>query len=588
MRSEFWSAKRKSRFAVASSVTAAAMTAGLLVAGGSPAGAATGCKVTYTVNQWDTGFTANIAVTNLGDSVSSWNVEWDFGGNQQVQQGWSATFSQSGKHVSAKNPSWGGNLGSNATANFGFNGSYSGTNDIPTSFSLNGAHCDGTSPTTTPTGPTTVTTTPRPGTHVENPYAGAKGYVNPDWSGQVSAAAAAKGGTLGAQMAKVANTSTAVWLDRIAAIAGTADSRGLRGHLDAALAQASGSTPVTIQIVVYDLPNRDCAALASNGELKAAENGLARYKAEYIDPIASIMADPKYAPLRIVTVVEPDSMPNLITNTSTPKCAEAQSTGVYVQGIQYALNKLHAISNVYNYLDIAHSAWLGWDSNFGPFVNQVKQLLQGTTAGVNSIDGFISSTANYTPVTEPYLPDSGLNVGGQPLRSAKFYQWNPYFDESKFGTAMYNAFVSAGLPSGIGMLIDTSRNGWGGAARPSGASGSTVDSYVDSGRIDRRLHRGNWCNQSGAGLGLRPTVSPAPHFDAYVWIKPPGESDGASQQIPNDEGKGADPMCDPTFHGSEQANGGNLTGALPNAPLSGKWFEAQFEQLVQNAYPPVQ
>jgi cellulose 1,4-beta-cellobiosidase len=153
---------------------------------------------------------------------------------------------------------------------------------------------------------------------------------------------------------------------------------------------------------------------------------------------------------------------------------------------------------------------------------------------------------------------------------------------------MYNAFVSAGLPSGIGMLIDTSRNGWGGAARPSGASGSTVDAYVDSGRIDRRLHRGNWCNQSGAGLGLRPTASPAAHFDAYVWIKPPGESDGASKQIPNDEGKGADPMCDPTFHGSEQANGGNLTGALPDAPLSGKWFQAQFEQLVQNAYPAVQ
>ncbi|RSM37131.1 cellulose 1,4-beta-cellobiosidase [Amycolatopsis balhimycina DSM 5908] len=590
---------------MASSVTAAAVVSGLLVAGGSPAGAATGCKVTYTVNQWDTGFTANIAVTNLGDSVSSWNVEWDFGGNQQVQQGWSATFSQSAKHVSAKNPSWGGTLGSNATANFGFNGSYSGTNDIPTSFSLNGAHCDGTpgNPTTTPTSPTTVTTsispttsttptgptTPtQPGTHVENPYAGAKGYVNPDWSGEVSAAAAAKGGTLGAQMAKVANTSTAVWIDRIAAITGTADSRGLRGHLDAALAQVSGGTPVTIQVVVYDLPNRDCAALASNGELKVAQNGLARYKSEYIDPIASIMADPKYAPLRIVAIVEPDSLPNLVTNTSMATCAEAQSSGAYTQGIQYALNKLHAISNVYNYLDIAHSAWLGWDSNFGPFVNLVKQMLQGTTAGVNSVDGFISATANYTPLTEPNLPDPNLNVGGQQLKSATFYQWNPYFAEVPYATAMYNAFVAAGLPSGIGMLVDTSRNGWGGSARPTGASGSTVDAYVNSGRIDRRLHRGNWCNQSGAGLGIRPTASPAAHFDAYVWIKPPGESDGASQQIPNDEGKGADPMCDPTFHGTQQANGGNLTGALPNAPLSGKWFEAQFEQLVQNAYPPVQ
>ncbi|MEU5265126.1 glycoside hydrolase family 6 protein [Amycolatopsis sp. NPDC021455] len=610
MRSEFWSPKRKARLAVASSVTAAAVVSGLLVAGGGPAGAAAGCKVTYTVNQWDTGFTANIAVTNLGDSVSSWNVEWDFGGNQQVQQGWSAVFSQSAKHVSAKNPSWGGTLGTNATANFGFNGSYSGTNAIPASFSLNGVHCDGTvggptttpttpttsttptgptsTTTTTPTGPTTTTTPTQPGTHVENPYAGAKGYVNPDWSGEVSAAAAAKGGTLGAQMAKVANTSTAVWLDRIAAIAGTADSRGLRGHLDAALSQASGGTPVTIQIVVYDLPNRDCAALASNGELQVAQNGLARYKSEYIDPIASILSDAKYAPLRIVAVVEPDSLPNLITNTSTAKCAEAQSSGAYTQGIQYALNKLHAISNVYNYLDIAHSAWLGWDSNFQPFVNLVKQVLQGTTAGVNSIDGFISDTANYTPLTEPYLPDPNLNVGGQPLKSATFYQYNPYFAEVPFASAMYSAFVSAGLPSGIGMLIDTSRNGWGGAARPSGASGSTVDTYVNSGRIDRRLHRGNWCNQSGAGLGVRPTASPAAHFDAYVWIKPPGESDGASQQIPNDEGKGADPMCDPTFHGSQQANGGNLTGALPNAPLSGKWFETQFEQLVQNAYPPVQ
>jgi len=111
---------------------------------------------------------------------------------------------------------------------------------------------------------------------------------------------------------------------------------------------------------------------------------------------------------------------------------------------------------------------------------------------------------------------------------------------------------------------------------------------VNSGRIDLRLHRGNWCNQSGAGLGVRPTASPAAHFDAYVWVKPPGESDGASQQIPNDEGKGFDRMCDPTYHGSDQANGGNLTGALPNSPLSGKWFQAQFEELVQNAYPPVQ
>ena len=101
------------------------------------------------------------------------------------------------------------------------------------------------------------------------------------------------------------------------------------------------------------------------------------------------------------------------------------------------------------------------------------------------------------------------------------------------------------------MLIDTSRNGWGGTARPTGPGPTTsVDTYVDGGRIDRRIHVGNWCNQSGAGLGERPKAAPAAGIDAYVWMKPPGESDGSSTAIPNDEGKGFDRMCDPTYTGN--------------------------------------
>jgi cellulose 1,4-beta-cellobiosidase len=135
------------------------------------------------------------------------------------------------------------------------------------------------------------------------------------------------------------------------------------------------------------------------------------------------------------------------------------------------------------------------------------------------------------------------------------------------------------------MLIDTSRNGWGGSARPTGPGATTdVDTYVNGGRIDRRIHVGNWCNQAGAGLGERPKASPAAGIDAYVWIKPPGESDGSSSAIPNDEGKGFDRMCDPTYTGNPR-NNNNMSGALPNAPLSGHWFSAQFQQLMQNAYP---
>ena len=48
-----------------------------------------------------------------------------------------------------------------------------------------------------------------------------------------------------------------------------------------------GSDPETIgAFVVYDLPDRDCAALASNGEYSIANGGVAKYKA-YIDSIAA-------------------------------------------------------------------------------------------------------------------------------------------------------------------------------------------------------------------------------------------------------------------------------------------------------------
>ena len=571
------------------------MPVALAVGTAGPAGAAAGCRVVYTVTtQWNVGFGATVAVTNLGDPLGSWTLRWTFAAGQRVDSGWDGVFSQSGAQVTVTNAPYNGALGTGATVRPGFNGTWSGSNPAPASFSLNGVTCTGgTSPTASPTGsPTpspTPTTTPPPGGHVANPFAGATAYLNPDYTAKVEQTATATGGTLATRMRRVATYPTAVWMDRIAAIAGgpaNGNRRGLAGHLDAALAQRQGTTPITITVVVYDLPNRDCAALASNGELKVSQNGLARYKAEYIDPMAAVFADPRYRDLRIVTIVEPDSLPNLVTNLGNPKCAEANSSGAYVQGIQYALRKFSALPNVYSYLDIAHSGWLGWDSNLGPAVQLITSTVRGATGNLAVVDGFVSNTAGYTPSVEPYLTDPNFQVGGQPLRSARFYEYNPMFDEVDFTTAMHGAFVAAGFPAGTGMLIDTSRNGWGGAARPTGASGSTVDTYVNSGRTDRRNHRGNWCNQSGSGIGARPAASPVAGtpLDAFVWVKPPGESDGtsdSSQTTPDPEGKIYDPNCDPTRTGA----GGTPTGALPNSPSAGSWFPAAFRMLVENSYP---
>lgn len=430
--------------------------------------------------------------------------------------------------------------------------------------------------------------------HVDNPFAGATFYLNPDYAEHVDTSIAqTSDATLKAKMEKIKSYPTAVWLDRIAAIHGgetNAGRKSLADHLDLALAQKKPGQPITATFVVYDLPGRDCAALASSGELPLTQAGLDRYKSEYIDVIASVFKNPKYQDIRITTVIEPDSLPNLVTNASDPECAQAKSSGVYVNGIQYALDKLHAIPNVYTYLDYAHSGWLGWDNNLTQTVQQYTDVARGTAAGLNSVDGLITNVANYTPLEEPFLTDPNKTVGGNQVRSGKYYEWNPNFDESDFTKNVHRALVSAGWPASTGMVVDTSRNGWGGSSRPTAESTSTtLDTYVTESKADRRTHRGLWCNASGAGLGQPPQAAPSghpdSHLDAFLWVKPPGESDGASEDIPNEEGKRADPMCDPDYTAPNAGN--NKTGALPDAPLAGHWFHNQFSMLVRNAYPAV-
>jgi len=336
------------------------------------------------------------------------------------------------------------------------------------------------------------------GTHADNPYVGAKVYVNPDWS---SKAAAESGGS------RVANQPTGVWLDSIDAIGapeGSGYTTSLSKHLDNALAQ--GAT--LAQFVIYDLPGRDCAALASNGELGPTE--IDRYKSEYIDAIAAVEGNSKYASIRIVNIVEIDSLPNLVTNAdgqagATAACATMKQNGNYQKGISYALGKFHALgTNIYNYIDAAHHGWLGWDSNFGPSATLFAQTVQQATGGFATVDGFITNTANYSALSEPYIQPT-VSINGQTIRQSKWLDWNQYSDELTFAQGFRNQLVSAGFNSGIGMLIDTSRNGWGGSARPTAASTSTdINTYVNQSRIDRRIHAGNWCNQSGAGLGERP------------------------------------------------------------------------------------
>lgn len=647
----------------------AAILLSLVAASGAFAQSA-GCQVTYT-KSWEggNGFGATIAIQNTGPAITNgWTLLFSFPNGQRLQNGWPVSFSQptgSAQVTVASNASWNQSIGSGATFSVGFNGTFSGANDPPPSFTLNGTPCnDGGTPqlsisatpstlsfaggssgistirlsaapasavtvTITRSGSTAITHTPSTVTlnntnwntgvtvtftaaagtttatstfaataagytaasisvtrsgvvtgRADNPYAGAGVYNNPLWR----ANAAASGGSA------IANQPTGVWLDRISSIAGngspTTGSMGLVDHLNEALVQdqANGANPFVIQIVIYNLPGRDCAALASNGEL--GPNDLPRYKTEYIDVIAGILRRPEYANLRIVTIIEIDSLPNLVTNvtsraTGTPECDVMLQNRGYVDGVGYALASFAAIPNVYNYVDAGHHGWLGWDTNFGPSVDMMATAATASGSVLANVHGFITNTANTSALQEPYITVDSTT------RPSRWIDWNQFNDELTYAQAFRRRAVEAGFSSTIGMLIDTSRNGWGGSARPTGPStAADLNTRIDASRIDRRIHKGNWCNPSGAGLGERPRAAPAEGIDAYVWIKPPGESDGSSTFIQNDEGKGFDRMCDPTYGGNAR-NNNNMTGALPDAPLSGHWFPAQFQQLLQNAFPPL-
>lgn len=67
-----------------------------------------------------------------------------------------------------------------------------------------------------------------------------------------------------------------------------------------ALNAAGANPPVAGTFVVYDLPDRDCAALASNGQYTIANNGVANYFA-YIDAILAVLQT--YSDVKVILII---------------------------------------------------------------------------------------------------------------------------------------------------------------------------------------------------------------------------------------------------------------------------------------------
>jgi cellulose 1,4-beta-cellobiosidase len=366
-----------------------------------------------------------------------------------------------------------------------------------------------------------------------NPFLGADLYVNPDYQKEVQRSIALHP-DMTAQLTKAANIPAAYWIDRIARI------DNITVPLDGARAQkAKTGKPTLLTFIIYDLPDRDCAALASNGEITCEDSncaaGLAMYQTKYIDPIVTIFK--KYSDLTIVAIIEPDSLPNLATNMNLQKCAQAQNA--YMHGAAYAIKQLATIPNVAIYIDAAHGGWLGWENNRVKAASIFADVLN-LAGGQNLIRGFATNTANYQPLGD-------LNDLTDPCKLRT--QYNNASNEVIYVNLLSKTLIAAGLTNKY-FIIDTSRNGV----------------------TNERKDCSNWCNIAGAGLGKRPTsdtsFSGISVLDAVHWLKTPGESDGTSDS--------SAPRYD--AHCSSQ-------DSFVPAPQAGQWFDAYFVQLVKNAVP---
>ncbi|HMI84981.1 MAG TPA: glycoside hydrolase family 6 protein [Polyangiaceae bacterium] len=149
------------------------------------------------------------------------------------------------------------------------------------------------------------------------------------------------------------------------------------------------------------------------------------------------------------------------------KCLSEVDQKERLELLRFAVHSFASLGNTAVYIDAGNSDWIK--------APEMAERLKG--AGIDEADGFALNVSNYK-TTESSI---------------------------QFGKDLSNRL------KGKHFVIDTSRNG-------KGPPDSCKDPEGES----------CWCNPPGRGLGVLPTAQTAdPLVDAYLWLKKPGESDGA-------------------------------------------------------------
>jgi endoglucanase len=104
---------------------------------------AVGCKVTYKSNPWPGGFTTDITITNTGTTtINGWAMTYTLPSGQVITSNWNSVITGTSGPITAQNMGTNNaTIAPSGTANFGYQGTYTGTYTAPTAFTLNGSAC---------------------------------------------------------------------------------------------------------------------------------------------------------------------------------------------------------------------------------------------------------------------------------------------------------------------------------------------------------------------------------------------------------------------------------------------------------------
>nr|AAD41097.1 CBHII [Volvariella volvacea] len=408
--------------------------------------------------------------------------------------------------------------------------------------------------TTTTPGPPSTTTTPTSGgtpppnnaatttatTAVNgNPVTGWQPFLTPYYAGEVAAPLAPDIDTpaLSTKAAAVANIPTFNWFD-------TAKGPDLGAYLGMFLGN---------QIVVYDLPDRDCAALRWRRmeSLASQTMGSTTTRATSINWLLrsrnTLMSES-------LQVIEPDS---------ATRCIWPQLCGVYM------------------YLDAGHAGWLGWPANLNPAAQLFSQLYRDA-GSPQYVRGLATNVANYNALCTPILRRVNTSRDvclfefscqqPRPSHTRQSQLCRSSLHQRK--ACMQTVIKAPALTTGLLALVPAVQSG-----------GFPAHFIVDQGRSgvqNIRQQWGDWYDQPHAcGYCIRYLLYvqrqgcrlwPASNY-YHRFIPHRRHCLGQTRRRVNPAAKAAgDSTC-------------SLTDAPQPAPQAGTWFQAYFGTLVPAANP---